>query len=225
MLSVARKPPGIVYVVDDDQSVRRATTRLLRTANLNVETFATADDFLENYQANGPCCLLLDLQLPGLNGIETQQHLADKNLTLPIVFMTGHGDIPTTVNAMKNGAVDFLTKPVDDQTLIETVQRAIEQHSRALETDYELEQFREGVASLTKREHEVMLLVITGMLNKQIARKLGITEATVKVHRGRMMEKTGIDSVAELAVCCERAGLSSFPSHRNQANHLNAADR
>ena len=122
------KPPGIVYVVDDDQSVRRATTRLLRTANLNVETFATADDFLENYQANGPCCLLLDLQLPGLNGIETQQHLADKNLTLPIVFMTGHGDIPTSVNAMKNGAVDFLTKPVDDQTLVETVQRAIEQH-------------------------------------------------------------------------------------------------
>ncbi len=212
MLSVARKPPGIVYVVDDDQSVRRATTRLLRTANLNVETFATANDFLENYQANGPCCLLLDLQLPGLNGIETQQHLADKNLTLPIVFMTGHGDIPTTVNAMKNGAVDFLTKPVDDQTLIETVQRALEQHSRALETDYELEQFRAGVASLTKREHEIMLLVITGMLNKQIARKLGITEATVKVHRGRMMEKTGIDSVAELAVCCERIGPASFPS-------------
>jgi FixJ family two-component response regulator len=212
MLSVARKPPGIVYVVDDDQSVRRATTRLLRTANLNVETFATADDFLENYQANGPCCLLLDLQLPGLNGIETQQHLADKNLTLPIVFMTGHGDIPTTVNAMKNGAVDFLTKPVDDQTLIETVQRAIEQHSRALETDCELEQFRAGVASLTKREHEVMLLVITGMLNKQIARKLRITEATVKVHRGRMMEKTGTDSVAELAVSCERAGPASFPN-------------
>jgi FixJ family two-component response regulator len=200
---------AIVYIVDDDPSVRKATLRLLRSAGYHAVEFETAEDFLSHRRANRPSCLILDLQMPGLSGVELQQQLEAHHEDLPIVFMTGHGDIPTSVEAMKHGAVDFLPKPVDDEKLLETVRLAVEQHARTRHQSAELAMFRGRTGELTAREREVMLYVITGMMNKQIARNMGITETTVKVHRGRMMEKTGVASVAELVLLCERAGITT----------------
>lgn len=199
---------AIVYVVDDDVAVRKATARLFRSVGLQVETFPTAREFLDHRRAVKCGCLVLDLQLPGLSGIELQQELIANNVDLPIVFMTGHGDIPTTVEAMKLGAIDFLPKPVDTKKLVDTVRDAINEHDRTRQQCAELQAFRERVETLTKREYEVMLLVITGLLNKKIALRLKITETTVKVHRGRVMEKTGVDSAAKLVLLCERAGFT-----------------
>ena len=198
---------GIVFVVDDDPSVRKAAARLFRSAGLQVETFETARQFLDFSRPDLPSCLVLDVRMPGLSGIELQEELAAHD-DLPIVFMTGHGDIPMTVQAMKAGAVDFLPKPVNDERLLATVRQAIDTHARKKPQSAQIAEFRRRIELLTTREHEVMRLVITGMLNKQIARKLGITEATVKVHRGRMMEKIGVTSVAELVRLSERAGVS-----------------
>jgi FixJ family two-component response regulator len=197
----------IVYVVDDEASVRRAMARLFRSVGLDVLTFDSANQFLEHPAADRPGCVVLDLEMPGLGGMELQQELTERHVDLPVVFMTGYGDIPTTVQAMKQGAVDFLTKPVNDKLLLETVQRAIDGHTRQRQQLVEVNQFRQRTESLTPREREVMLLVITGLLNKQIATRLGITETTVKVHRGRVMQKTGVDSVAQLAMMCDRAGF------------------
>ena len=201
------KPSGVVFVVDDDSSVRKAAARLFRSVGLQVEVFETAQEFLDYPRPDLPCCLVLDVRMPGLSGIELQEQLTAHD-DLPIVFMTGHGDIPMTVQAMKAGAVDFLPNPVDDEQLLATVQQAIDTHARKKTQSAQVVEFRRRMELLTKREHEVMRLVITGMLNKQIARKLGITEATVKVHRGRVMEKIGVVSVAELVRLSERAGLS-----------------
>ena len=198
---------GIVFVVDDDPSVRKAAARLFRSVPLQVETFENARQFLDFTRPDLPSCLVLDVRMPGLSGIELQEQLAARG-DLPIVFMTGHGDIPMSVQAIKAGAVDFLPKPVDDEKLLAAVQQAIDTHARKREQNAQLLVFRERMASLTTRERDVMRLVVTGMLNKQIAKKLGITEATVKVHRGRVMEKIGVKSIAELVRLSERAGQS-----------------
>ena len=201
----------MVFVVDDDSAVRTALTRLLQTAGWTVETFETAQQFLDYPRADLPSCLLLDVRMPGLSGIELQERLAEWD-DLPIVFVTGHGDIPMAVNAMKSGALDFLTKPVNKEQLLATVQRAIDTHRQTKQQSAEVAEFRRRVESLTPREHEVMGLVITGMLNKQVARRLGITEATVKLHRGHVMEKIGVKSLAELVQLNERAAMSQGQS-------------
>jgi FixJ family two-component response regulator len=199
---------GIVFVVDDDSSVRKAAARLFRVTGFQVETFVTAQEFLAYSRPDLPSCLVLDVRMPGLSGVELQEQLAAYDTDLPIVFLTGHGDIPMTVKAMKAGAVDFLPKPVSDERLRAVVEDAITTHALGRERSAELARFRERVESLTARERQVMHLIIAGLLNKQIAKRLRISEATVKVHRGRVMEKTELDSVAELARLSERAGLS-----------------
>ncbi len=199
---------AIVYVVDDDVSVRKAMTRMFKSLGLEVATFSTAREFLDCRQKDVPGCLILDVQMPGLTGLELQEELVAHQVDLPIVFMTGHGDIPMTVKAMRSGAVDFLPKPVDEQQLVQTVHQAIERNARKRHETATLSDFRQRVDSLSKRESEVMTLVISGLLNKQIASRLGITEHTVKVHRGRVMEKTGVDSVAQLVRLCERSGVA-----------------
>ena len=199
---------AIVYVVDDDISVRKAMTRMFKSLGLEVATFGTAREFLDCRRKDVPGCLILDVQMPGLTGLELQEELVAHQVDLPIVFMTGHGDIPMTVKAMRSGAVDFLPKPVDEQQLVQAVHQAIERNARKRQESAILSDFRRRVDSLSKRESEVMTLVISGLLNKQIASRLGITEHTVKVHRGRVMEKTGVDSVAQLVRLCERSGVA-----------------
>jgi FixJ family two-component response regulator len=195
-----------VYVVDDDESVRRAMTRLFHAEGFLVRTFESAGDFLSSSRADGPSCLLLDLKIPGMSGSELQQVLLHRGVDLPIIFLTGYGDIPSAVTAMKLGAIDFLSKPVDNDQLLDTVRKAIADYANRRHQSREVREFERRVQSLTCREREVMLLVITGMLNKQIAIRLGITETTVKVHRGRVMAKAGVASTAELVRLCERAG-------------------
>jgi FixJ family two-component response regulator len=202
------QPRGIVFVVDDDPSVRKASARIFRSTEFRVETFETAREFLEYPRPDLPSCLVLDVQMPGLSGVELQEQLTAQDADLPVVFMTGHGDISMAVKAMKTGAIDFLPKPVDKDRLCRTVAEAIARHAAGREQAGELEEFCRRVELLTPREHDVMKLVVTGLLNKQVAKKLRITEATVKLHRGRVMEKTGVASIAELARRCERAGLS-----------------
>jgi len=200
---------AVVYVVDDDASVRKAVTRTLKSFGWPVVTFETASEFLDHQRADVPSCLILDVKMPGVSGIELQEQLAAHGVDLPIVFMSGHGDIPMSVKAMKAGAVDFLPKPADEQQLLETVQQALKRHANQRQEAAALHEFRQRVDSLTKREFQVMALVISGMLNKQIASQMNITEYTVKVHRGRVMEKTGVGSFAELVRLCERSGLSA----------------
>jgi FixJ family two-component response regulator len=199
---------GIVFVVDDDASVRSMVSRLFRTSGWQVESFANATEFLEYERPDSPGCLLLEVKMPGLDGMQLQQRLSEKHADLPIIFMTGHGNIPMSVDAMKAGAVDFLSKPVSDEELLEKVQLAIQSHAKQEKESYEVKLFRERSDLLSNREREVMNLVITGMLNKQIASQLGITQATVKAHRGKVMNKLGLTSVADLVRLCERAKLS-----------------
>jgi FixJ family two-component response regulator len=200
---------GRVLVVDDDASVRKSLSRLLRSAGYEVETFAAPTEFLdaERPEEDGPCCAVFDVEMPGLTGLELQERLAREPVPPPIVFITGHGDIPMGVKAMKDGAVDFLPKPVLDEELLDAVRRALDRDREARARRADLRAAREALVTLTPREHEVMRHVIAGMLNKQIARKLDIAEKTVKVHRGRVMEKTGVDSLAELVRLCQRAGI------------------
>ena len=169
----------------------------------------SADEFLNYPLPNSAGCLILDYQMPGRNGIELQNELTAADITLPIIFMSGRGDIPTSVTAMKQGAVDFLPKPVDDATLLETVQQAIKNCRAELIQAADVKEFKQRLSLLTGREREVLMLVIEGLLNKQIATRLGVTESTVKVHRSRVMEKTGVDSVAQLVRLCERGGISN----------------
>ena len=199
---------AIVYIVDDDDSVRKATSRLLRAAGLKVLAFESAEELLGYPMPESAGCLILDYQMPGRNGIELQKDLMAAGIALPVVFLSGEGDIPISVTAMKQGAVDFLPKPVDDQLLVDTVRKAIAAHRLELIRINDVKEFKRKLSFLTRREHEVLLLVIEGLLNKQIAARLGVTEATIKVHRGRMMEKIGADSVAELVRLCERGGNS-----------------
>jgi FixJ family two-component response regulator len=196
-----------VFVVDDDPSVRRSLDRLLRSAGFNVEVFASARAFLERKPVDQTGCVILDVQMPETTGPELHNQFLAKGLSLPVLFLTAHGDVPTSVTAMKNGALDFLLKPVDDKVLLEAVGQAVRRHAaeRARERDRHLIEAR--LASLSLREREVMEHVIRGRLNKQIAADLGIAEKTVKVHRGRLMEKMEVGSVAELVHLCESVGI------------------
>ena len=197
-----------VYVVDDDESVRRAMARLFRSAGYRVQTFGSASEFLEAPDADDLACLLLDLRIPGMSGAELQQELLQRGADLPIIILTAHGDVPAAVQAMKRGAIDFLSKPVDNKSLLDAVQKALADYAQRRRRSLDVKEFTGRVQSLTRREHEIMLLVIAGLLNKQIAVQLGITETTVKVHRGRVMEKTGAASVAELVRLCISAGYN-----------------
>jgi FixJ family two-component response regulator len=197
----------IVFIVDDDPSIRKSLDRLIKSAGLAVETFATAHEFLERHSHKGPSCLVLDVKLPDLNGLELQEKLLSQEYAMPIVFITGHGDIPMSVKAMKKGAIDFLSKPFDDKALLDAVQQALQRDSKARTAREERKDIQRRLESLTPREYEILTHVITGMLNKQIAFALNISEKTVKVHRGRVMEKMGVDSVAELVRLTEKVGI------------------
>jgi FixJ family two-component response regulator len=196
-----------VFVVDDDASVRGALARLLHSAGYQTETFASAEGFLAQSRFDAPGCILLDVRMPGLNGLELQQALAAANRQLPIVFITGHGDVPMSVRAMKAGAEDFLPKPFDDEELLKAVARALNKSQREQNERTEVAEIRRRLSSLTPREREVLCHVVAGQLNKQIAADLSIAEKTIKVHRGRVMEKMGASSLAGLVAMTGRIGI------------------
>jgi FixJ family two-component response regulator len=193
-----RQAEAVIAIVDDDASVQRGLQRLIRSAGWKVETFASAQEFLARSRTELPNCVLLDLQLPGLSGLDLQKRMAEVGLEIPIVFLTGHGNIPVSVQAMKAGAVQFLTKPVDEQELLQAIEEAVERDRRTRQQQVEMSELRDRYESLTGREQEVMQKVISGMLNKQIAADLKITEDTVKFHRGHIMRKMNSDSLADL---------------------------
>jgi FixJ family two-component response regulator len=194
---------AIVFVVDDDISVRESLELLIRNAGWQPETFASARDFLSRSRATVPSCLVLDVTMPGLNGLELQQQLGERT-DMPIIFITGYGDVPMTVRAMKAGAVEFLTKPFNDDVLLTAIRDAIERSRAALRFDSELRTLRNDYESLTRREREVMALVVSGLLNKQVGGELGISEITVKAHRGKVMRKMKADSLADLVTMAAR---------------------
>ena len=196
-----------VFVVDDELSMRKALLRILRLSGLNAVAFASAQEFFECHDPSTPGCLVLDLAMPGLNGLELQETLAARDSLLPIIFVTARGDLSSGVTAMKRGAVDFLTKPVDAAALIKTVSRAIEMDRVARQARAELTEIQGRFAALTPREYEVLCHVVSGKLNKQVAANLGTTEKTVKVHRARVMEKAKVGSLAELVTLANRAGV------------------
>jgi RNA polymerase sigma factor (sigma-70 family) len=199
--------PAVVYVVDDDPSIRTALERLFRSVNIAVELFNSAQEFLDYERADAPGCLVLDVRLPGLSGLDLQAELAKIDGDLPIVFISGHGDIPMSVRAMKAGAVDFLPKPFKNPDILEAVGKARDPHGKSRMVRAERRKLQKCVESLTDREREVLVLVVAGMMNKQIAKRLGITEATVKVHRGHVMQKMQVDSLAQLIRAAQRAGI------------------
>jgi FixJ family two-component response regulator len=196
-----------VFVIDDDPSVRKSLARLLKSLGFDAETFASAELFLARKHYDGIGCIVLDVQMPGLSGMDLQDELSRADYSMPIIFITGHGNIPMSVQAMKRGAVDFLPKPFDDEELVQAVKKAIEKDRIAKAERAEVHDVLRRIEQLTPREHDVLRCVITGMLNKQIALQLGIAEKTVKVHRGRVMEKLGVDSVAELVRLAEKANI------------------
>lgn len=204
----------VVYNVDDDPVVRKGLARLLRSASLAVETFGSAAEFLGRAHSESVGCIVLDVRMPGEDGMALQADLATQGVDLPIVFLTGQGDIPMTVEAMKQGAIDFLTKPVDEEVFLDAVHHALLRHRVARSEALEVQTLQERLASLTPRELEVLHCVITGALNKQTAAHLGIAEKTVKIHRPRVMEKLGVTSVAELVQTCQRAGIESLTGLR-----------
>jgi FixJ family two-component response regulator len=202
---------SIIFVIDDDVSVRESLELLIKCAGWRTETFASGQDFLSRPRVGVPCCLLLDVTLPGLNGLELQQQLAERT-DMPIIFITGHRDIPMTVQAMKAGAVEFLTKPLKDDVLVTSIRGALERSRAALRLDSEMRALRNCYQSLTPRERQVMALVVSGLLNKQVGGELGISEITVKVHRGHVMRKMKADSLPHLVTMAARLGLRPEPA-------------
>jgi len=201
----------IVFVVDDDVSVRESLELLIRCAGWQPETFASAQDFLSRPRVVAPSCLVLDVTLPDLNGLDLQQRVAADRIDLPIIFITGYGDVPMTVRAMKAGAVEFLTKPFSDDVLLNAMQHAIERSRDALGHEAQVRALRDGYASLSRREREVMAWVVAGLLNKQVGGELGISEITVKAHRGKVMRKMKADSLADLVNMAARLRLAPAP--------------
>lgn len=201
------QPAPTVFIVDDEPAVRKSLSRLVRSANLNTASFGSAREFLEQHDPRAPGCLVLDVAMPGLNGLELQTALSAKGSVLPIIFLTGHGDIPMSVQAMKRGALDFLTKPVNDEDLLKAIHAALERNRLARLDRAELDELEARYNSLTPREREVLLHVVSGQLNKQVASDLGTVEKTIKVHRARVMAKMKAQSLAGLVHFAERLSL------------------
>ena len=200
--------PSIVFVVDDDASVRNALKSLIRSVGLQVELFSSAQEFLQSKRPNAPSCLILDIRLPGISGLDFQRKLAETNNPIPIIFISGHGDIQMSVRALKAGAVDFLPKPFRDQDLLDAIHVALERDAARREQERDITTLRERFEWLTPREREVLPLVVSGLPNKQIAAEIGTSETTVKVHRGQLMRKMDADSLPELVRMAERIGIS-----------------
>jgi FixJ family two-component response regulator len=201
------EPHPIVFVIDDDSSVREALKSLIRSVGLQVELFGSTQEFRRRRPSDNPHCLVLDIRLPGKSGLDFQRELAAENIHTPIIFITGHGDIPMSVQAMKGGAIEFLTKPFRDQDLIDAINLGLERDRARRQTGREIALLRERLESLTPREREVLPLIISGRLNKQVAAEVGISEATAKVHRSQLMRKLGADSLADLVRMAEKMGI------------------
>lgn len=199
----------VVFVIDDDESMRDALSRLLNAVGLRAKTFGSAWEFLQSQLPDVPGCAVLDVRLPGLSGLELQREMVERGIHVPIVFITGHGDIPMSVQAMKAGALEFLTKPFRDQDLIDAVRSGIHRDRKARVQRAELAELRNGLAHLTKREREVMSLVVAGLLNKQIALRLGTSEKTIKIHRGHVMQKMHAESLADLVRMSQKLGIDT----------------
>ena len=214
-------PPAspIVFVVDDDVSVRESLELLIQNEGWQAETFASAQEFLDHPRVAIPSCLVLDVSLPGLNGLDLQQQIACERNALPIIFITGYGDVPKTVQAMKAGAVEFLTKPFNDEVLLTAIQQALERSRFALAQEAEMQELRNCYASLTPREREVMALVVSGLLNKQVGGELGISEITVKAHRGQVMQKMKANSIADLVKMAARLHSSTGTARAGAVSH------
>ena len=198
---------AVVFVVDDDALIRDSLEQLIKSVGLKAETFSSARAFLDTELPNKPSCLVLDIRMPGLSGLDLQDELAKRGFSIPIIFITGHGTVPMSVRAMKAGAVDFLQKPFEDQQLLDAIHHAIEQNRDTREGQAEIKEVEQRVKSLTLREHEVLVLVAAGMLNKQIAYELKMSENTVKTHRARIMRKMAVESLADLVRATEKAGI------------------
>ena len=210
----AAKAQPVVFVVDDDPSVREALSSLFRSVDLEVELFGSAAEFLQRKPSDGASCLVLDIRLPGVSGLDFQAQLQKANIRIPIIFMTGHGDIPMSVRAMKAGAVDFLAKPFRDQDMLDAVAAALQRDRQAREAEDSMAALRAAYGLLTAREREVMALVTTGLMNKQVAGQLGLSEITVKIHRGHAMKKMNAKSLADLVRMAESLGLHQPKAHQ-----------
>jgi len=208
-MAAAKIPSQVVFVIDDDASMRDAVSRLLNAVGLTVQTFASAREFLAGRLPDVPGCAVLDVRLPGLSGLDLQREMVERGIHIPVIFITGHGDIPMSVQAMKAGAVEFLTKPFRDQDLLDAVRSGIQLDRQGRKERAELAELREGLRQLTPREREVMSLVVAGLLNKQIALRLGTSEKTIKIHRSHVMQKMRADSLADLVRMSQKLGIET----------------